>query len=58
MDGVGGGLSAYSVGGRELVDGYPPGAPSTSGRGQVLMPWPNRLEDGAYEFDGRATSSR
>ena len=53
VDGVGGGLSAYSVGGRELVDGYPPGTPSTSGRGQVLMPWPNRLEDGAYEFDGR-----
>ena len=25
----------------------------TSGRGQVLLPWPNRLEDGGYEFDGR-----
>ena len=25
----------------------------TSGRGQVLIPWPNRLEDGKYEFDGR-----
>jgi aldose 1-epimerase len=24
-----------------------------SGRGQVLMPWPNRIEDGSYEFDGR-----
>jgi aldose 1-epimerase len=24
-----------------------------SGRGQVLAPWPNRLEDGAYDFDGR-----
>ena len=24
-----------------------------SGRGQVLIPWPNRLEDGSYEFDGR-----
>ena len=54
VDGVGGGLSAYSVGGRELVDGYPPGAPSMSGRGQVLIPWPNRIEDGAYEFDGRS----
>ena len=21
--------------------------------GQVLIPWPNRLEDGSYEFDGR-----
>jgi aldose 1-epimerase len=25
----------------------------TSGRGQLLIPWPNRLEDGRYEFDGR-----
>ena len=25
----------------------------TSGRGQVLLPWPNRIEDGGYEFDGR-----
>ncbi len=24
-----------------------------SGRGQVLLPWPNRIEDGAYSFDGR-----
>ena len=22
------------------------------GRGQVLIPWPNRLEDGSYEFEG------
>ena len=25
-----------------------------SGRGQVLIPWPNRLQDGRYEFDGRS----
>lgn len=50
--GTGGGLRAYAAGGRELIDGYPPGGPITSGRGQVLIPWPNRLEDGAYEFDG------
>ena len=24
------------------------------GRGQVLVPWPNRLQDGSYEFDGRS----
>jgi aldose 1-epimerase len=53
VDGVGGGLSSYSVGGREVLDGYPAGEPSSSGRGQVLIPWPNRLADGAYEFDGR-----
>jgi len=53
VDTVGGGLRAYAAGGRDLIDGYPAGEPATSGRGQVLIPWPNRLEDGAYEFDGR-----
>jgi aldose 1-epimerase len=52
VDVVGGGLRSYSVGGRDLLDGYSPGEASTTGRGQVLIPWPNRLEDGAYEFDG------
>jgi aldose 1-epimerase len=50
---VGGGLRSYSAGGRELVDGYGPYEMSSSGRGQVLIPWPNRLEGGSYEFDGR-----
>jgi aldose 1-epimerase len=50
----GGGLRAYSAGGRELLDGFPADEAPTSGRGQVLIPWPNRLEDGAYDFDGRS----
>jgi aldose 1-epimerase len=50
---VGGGLRSYSAGGRELVDGYRTDGMSSSGRGQVLIPWPNRLQDGSYEFDGR-----
>ena len=50
---VGGGLRSYSVGGRELLDGYGADEMSSSGRGQVLIPWPNRLEDGSYEFNGR-----
>ncbi len=50
---AGGGLRTYTVGGRDLLDGSPPGAAPRSGRGQVLIPWPNRLEDGRYEFDGR-----
>lgn len=53
VDVVGGGLCSYTAGRRGLLDGYAPGVASTCGRGQVLMPWPNRLEDGAYEFDGR-----
>jgi len=50
---VGGGLRSYSAGERELLDGYGADEPIASGRGQVLIPWPNRLEDGSYEFDGR-----
>jgi aldose 1-epimerase len=50
---VGGGLRSYSVGGRELVDGYRADEMSSSGRGQALIPWPNRLQDASYEFDGR-----
>lgn len=52
--GLGAGLRTLTVGGRELLDGYPADEVSTSGRGQVLIPWPNRLEDGAYVFDGRS----
>jgi aldose 1-epimerase len=50
---VGGGLRTYSVGDRELLDGYRADEMSSSGRGQVLLPWPNRIKDGSYEFDGR-----
>jgi len=47
---VGGGLRSYSASGRELVDGHGADEMSSSGRGQVLIPWPNRLEDGNYQF--------
>ena len=50
---VGGGLRSYSVGGRDVLDGYAVEDMCTSGRGQLLLPWPNRIEDGSYEFGGR-----
>jgi aldose 1-epimerase len=50
---VGAGLRSYTIGDRELLDGYAPDAMCASGRGQLLLPWPNRIEDGTYEFDGR-----
>lgn len=50
---VGGGLRSYFAGGWELLDGYGADEMSASGRGQVLIPWPNRLQDGNYKFDGR-----
>lgn len=50
---VGGGLRTYAVGNRHVLDGYAVDSMCTAGRGQILAPWPNRLEDGAYTFDGR-----
>ena len=49
---VGGGLRAYRVGDREVLDGYAVDAICKSGRGQVLAPWPNRIAGGTYEWDG------
>ncbi|MGH3016875.1 MAG: aldose 1-epimerase family protein [Gaiellaceae bacterium] len=51
--GVGAGLRVYTVRGRDLVNGYCVDEMATAGRGQVLIPWPNRLQDGKYEFEGR-----
>ncbi len=39
--------------GRPLVHGFDADEMSSAGRGQLLMPWPNRIRDGAYSFDGR-----
>src|SRR5699024_2436155 len=35
-----------------VVAGYPPEAVCPSGRGQWLVPWPNRIPGGRYSFDG------
>jgi aldose 1-epimerase len=50
---VGAGLRTYSSDGRDVLDGYPPDQLAGSGRGQLLIPWPNRIRDGSYELDGR-----
>jgi len=50
---VGGGVRRYVVGEWEVLEGYGEGEMATAGRGQVLAPWPNRLQDGRYEFDGQ-----
>ncbi len=49
---VGGGLRSYRVGSREVIDGYGDHQMCSGGRGQVLVPWPNRVRDGSYRFDG------
>jgi aldose 1-epimerase len=50
---VGGGIRTYSVGGNDILDGYGVEERCPSGRGQILIPWPNRIQDGSYEFDGQ-----
>src|SRR5215471_8370662 len=45
-------LRSFRVDGREVIDGFAADEPSAAGRGQVLAPWPNRLEDGTYSFGG------
>lgn len=49
---VGGGLRTYSAAGVDLVDGYQEEERCRGGRGQLLLPWPNRLRDGRYRFGG------
>jgi aldose 1-epimerase len=51
---VGGGLRSYVAAGGDLLDGYAIDARCSGGRGQPLLPWPNRLQDGRYEFDGES----
>ena len=50
---VGAGLRELSVGATPVIDGYPIDERCSGGRGQVLAPWPNRVGDGRYSFQGR-----
>jgi aldose 1-epimerase len=49
---VGGGLREYEVAGFPVLDGYGAEEVARVGRGQVLVPWPNRVADGRYGFGG------
>jgi aldose 1-epimerase len=50
---VGGGLRELSHDGVPIVEGYGADEMASGGRGQPLMPWPNRLAGGVYSFGGR-----
>ncbi|WAJ31967.1 aldose 1-epimerase family protein [Arthrobacter sp. FX8] len=50
---VGGALRDYLLDGRPLLDGYGPDEMCTGARGQSLIPWPNRIKAGSYEWEGR-----
>lgn len=49
---VGGGIRCYEVGDRPVLDPYPIECMGDGGHGAPLIPWPNRLADGQYRFDG------
>lgn len=49
---VGGALRDLRVGDRPLIDGYPASAMCDGARGQSLLPWPNRIKDGRYTWQG------
>jgi aldose 1-epimerase len=49
---VGGGLRGLTYDGREVLLGYGEDEPAHAGIGQHLFPWPNRITDGKYTFEG------
>ncbi len=49
----GGGLRRLAVGGWDVLDGYPAGEVPGGSRGAVLVPWPNRVRNGAWTWRGR-----
>jgi len=49
---VGACIREYRSGNRQVLDGFAVDQMCSAGRGQHLLPWPNRIADGAYEFGG------
>ncbi len=49
---VGGGLRRYAASGHEVLDGFAGDQRPDGGRGQLLVPWPNRVRDGRYRWQG------
>ncbi|MDQ1630417.1 MAG: aldose 1-epimerase, partial [Frankiaceae bacterium] len=50
---VGGGLRDYTVDGRPVLDGYAEDEMASAGRGQVLLPWPNRVDGGTWRWEDK-----
>ena len=49
---VGAGLRSYTVAGRDVTCRYGDDELPPKGCGTTLVPWPNRIRDGRYTFDG------
>ncbi len=50
---VGATLRRYDVGDRQVVQGHAVDTVPDGSRGQVLVPWPNRVPDGRYSWSGK-----
>ncbi|MET0143330.1 MAG: aldose 1-epimerase family protein [Leifsonia flava] len=51
---VGATLRVYHVADEPIIDGFGVDDMASGGHGQVLAPWPNRLGNGRYSFEGQA----
>src|SRR3954454_12574426 len=51
---VGGAIREYYAGERAVLDPFPLDAMADGAHGNPLAPWPNRLADGKYSFDGQS----
>jgi aldose 1-epimerase len=49
---LGAGLRELTYRGRKLITGYQPDELPPGGAGQLLLPWPNRVDGGRYDFGG------
>lgn len=49
---IGGGIRRYTDSGRDVLQPYDREAMCDGAHGAPLIPWPNRLADGRYRFDG------
>lgn len=53
IDLCGGGMRRLVAGNWDVLDGYPAGAVADASRGAVLVPWPNRIRNGRWNWQGR-----
>ena len=51
---LGAGLRALSLGGQHVTRRYEADEVPPAGAGQLLAPWPNRIDHGTYSFGGRS----
>lgn len=50
---VAAGLREYTVNGQDAVEPYAADEQRPKGNGAILVPWPNRVRDGAWTYEGK-----